>query len=509
MRKHHLIWKVAIAWVVCAVSQPSHVRAAERFETGLAFASDEDYEKLPKRPKFRAFLPERYELTDFFPPPGRQGLQGSCTAWAVAYGARSFYQGASLGRKLDRSQAFSPAYVYNQTKLSANHCNSGSSLIAALQVLSRQGVARIAEFPYAEERCDQLPTPAHRASAAPNAIKGFSAIRRGDIDGVKGALIKGNPVIVGMMTSDSFHRLRGPGIFSDETDQTDGGHAMVIVGYDDKRGAFKLLNSWGELWGDRGYGWVSYSSMRRRGREYYVMDVAHQTPTPAPVVQASKVTSTKPTQASISAAVREALSSLQCAKAQWSVNLAGEVSVRGFAGSPERYIEVQREIEKIDGVSKVNFQMTSAPWPQCEALITLAPTALDDGSVKITMPGRTGREIKGGEQIAFDVQLPSREGYVYVHYLQTGGGAVPLVLGASYVPGQVLKLGQSDQRLYVGPPFGDEMLVVIASPIPIEFSQASDDRGYLSAVRERLLKMPERERSLVRAGTYALKTISP
>ena len=496
---------------MCALGVGYPVSADERFETGLSFASDEDYEELQKLPKFRAFLPERYELPDFFPPPGRQGLQGSCTAWAIAYGARSFYQGASLGRKLDRSQAFSPAYVYNQTKLSANHCKAGSSLIAALRVISREGVVRLSEFPYTEERCDQLPTPEQRASAAPNAIKGFSAIRRGDIDGVKGALSRGNPVIVGMMTSDGFHRLRGPAIFSDETDRTDGGHAMVVVGYDDKKGAFKLLNSWGELWGDGGYGWVSYTTMRQRGREYYVMDVPTQIPAPSPqpLSPVPAVSTPKPTQASISAAVREALSSLQCAKAQWSVNLAGEVSVRGFAGSPERHQDVQREIEKIDGVSKVNFQMTSAPWPQCEALITLAPTALDDGSVKITMPGRTGREIKGGEQIAFDVQLPSREGYVYVHYLQTGGGAVPLVLGASYAPGQVLKLGQSDQRFYVGPPFGDEMLVVIASPIPIEFSQASDDRGYLSAVRERLLKMPERERSLVRAGTYAIKTVSP
>ncbi len=59
------------------------------------------------------------------------------------------------------------------------------------------------------------------------------------------------------MTNHGFHRLRGLAIFSDETEATDGGHAMVIVGYDDKQGAFKLLNSWGEVWGDQGYGWVS------------------------------------------------------------------------------------------------------------------------------------------------------------------------------------------------------------------------------------------------------------
>ena len=51
--------------------------AEGRFETGLTFASEDEYEAIPKNPKFRAFLPERFELPDFFPPPGRQGLQGS------------------------------------------------------------------------------------------------------------------------------------------------------------------------------------------------------------------------------------------------------------------------------------------------------------------------------------------------------------------------------------------------------------------------------------------------
>ena len=36
------------------------------------------------------------------------------------------------------------------------------------------------------------------------------------------------------------------------------GHAVLIVGYDDEKDAFKIVNSWGSDWGDEGYGWVSY-----------------------------------------------------------------------------------------------------------------------------------------------------------------------------------------------------------------------------------------------------------
>lgn len=37
-----------------------------------------------------------------------------------------------------------------------------------------------------------------------------------------------------------------------------GGHAMLIVGFDDTKKAFKVQNSWGTGWGDKGYIWVSY-----------------------------------------------------------------------------------------------------------------------------------------------------------------------------------------------------------------------------------------------------------
>jgi C1A family cysteine protease len=51
-----------------------------------------------------------------------------------------------------------------------------------------------------------------------------------------------------------------------------GGHAIVAVGFDDKKkiknhrqggkqttGAFLIRNSWGKEWGDEGYGWLPYA----------------------------------------------------------------------------------------------------------------------------------------------------------------------------------------------------------------------------------------------------------
>jgi C1A family cysteine protease len=37
-----------------------------------------------------------------------------------------------------------------------------------------------------------------------------------------------------------------------------GGHAIMAVGYNDKTKMFKIRNSWGSGWGDKGYFYMPY-----------------------------------------------------------------------------------------------------------------------------------------------------------------------------------------------------------------------------------------------------------
>jgi hypothetical protein len=57
-----------------------------------------------------------------------------------------------------------------------------------------------------------------------------------------------------------------------------GNHAMVIVGYDDSRRAYKVLNSWGTTWGTDGYGWINYNTLKTRLIEgYTAQDISNST----------------------------------------------------------------------------------------------------------------------------------------------------------------------------------------------------------------------------------------
>jgi len=53
-----------------------------------------------------------------------------------------------------------------------------------------------------------------------------------------------------------------------------GGHAMCVIGYDDRveGGAFQIMNSWGPEWGQNGIGYVRYGDFKEFVREAYGLD---------------------------------------------------------------------------------------------------------------------------------------------------------------------------------------------------------------------------------------------
>jgi C1A family cysteine protease len=84
-------------------------------------------------------------------------------------------------------------------------------------------------------------------------------------------LARGVPVIFSMRVGTKMRGQRGDAVIDgDEGDI--GGHAMIAVGYDNARQAFRIQNSWGRHWGDGGYGWFSYEFWKRSARVAYVID---------------------------------------------------------------------------------------------------------------------------------------------------------------------------------------------------------------------------------------------
>jgi hypothetical protein len=169
----------------------------------------------------------------------------------------------------------------------------------AFDLLVRQGAAPWSVMPYTDKDYTTQPTAAQRSAASKYKLASYRRIPPGDIETIKAELAAGRPVVFGMGIDDNFYQLKNS-VYDQKGGKTYGGHAMALVGYDDgkssprgHRGAFKIINSWGTGWGDKGYGWISYrqwTSEQPWALVGYPVDTPTQTqttttttnPTPAP-----------------------------------------------------------------------------------------------------------------------------------------------------------------------------------------------------------------------------------
>ena len=224
-------------------------------------------------------LPEAVSLLRFAPDRKNQGEQGSCVAWSSVYAARSIIEAASTGED-PNSTAFSPAFVYNQIGLEG--CE-GSYIQRAMEFMTKKGVVPYDEFPYTDQDCSRQPTSSQWNDAAQNKMHGFTRLTESDdvngisIRAIKEHLAKDAPVVIGMMVGGSFmQEMYGKEVWTptseDHSQMGFGGHAMCVIGYDDRKQAFQLMNSWGTDWGTNGVAWVRYADFKEFVREAYGID---------------------------------------------------------------------------------------------------------------------------------------------------------------------------------------------------------------------------------------------
>jgi C1A family cysteine protease len=226
-------------------------------------------------------LPEAVSLLRYAPNRGNQGEQGSCVAWSSAYAAQTIAIASSTGQD-PNTIAFSPSYLYNQIRLEG--CQ-GSYIQRAMETMQKNGGLPLSQYPYTDQDCEREPSSSNMQQGRQNAIHGFTRITNGDnvneisVRGIKEHLNKNAPVAIGMMVGQSFMQdMMGKELWRpqgmDASQMGMGGHAMCVVGYDDRKfgGSFQIMNSWGPEWGNNGVAWVRYGDFKNYVREAYGID---------------------------------------------------------------------------------------------------------------------------------------------------------------------------------------------------------------------------------------------
>jgi C1A family cysteine protease len=209
----------------------------------------------------RQALPSQVDLRNHyqFPPVYDQGQLGSCTANAIA-GALQFDE-----LKQKEAGSFQPSRLfiyYNERVIEKTaSSDSGARIRDGIKSVGSTGYCPETEWPYDISKfADQPPAACYQDAKKYKAINYQRVIHL--VSQMKGCLAAGNPFVAGFSVYES---IRSP-----QVDQTGdiplpklgeallGGHAILIIGYDDARQVFVLRNSWGTDWGRSGYGTLPY-----------------------------------------------------------------------------------------------------------------------------------------------------------------------------------------------------------------------------------------------------------
>jgi hypothetical protein len=247
--------------------------ASTTFARGLTFADLGTYGAITyavQSAQFTAQLPDYFDLSDeemladygfgkVLPNVGDQGRQGSCVAWGVGYVAASLFNATGVASPADLY-----AKVIRREANLGNYCGNGTLIQDALDVLVIEGVANMSEVPYSDTFCS---VPSQKSTVL---MSSYYRIDVRDMNTIKLALNSFRALPIGMMVYPGFENARANEVYTESFSSCAlGGHCVAIVGYDDTRKAFRLMNSWGTGWGDGGFLWMSYATFQRLVTEVY------------------------------------------------------------------------------------------------------------------------------------------------------------------------------------------------------------------------------------------------
>ncbi len=227
-------------------------------------------------------LSKKTDNREWCSPVKNQGNIGACTAFA-AVGMYEYFQYKAFGKYIDGSELFIYKAERNMLKWTGD---TGAYLRTAMGALALFGVPPSNHYPYDTDKYEDEP-PAFIYSYGQN----FQALTYYRLDplGTSGAdtlaaikkqVAAGLPIMMGFTCYTSLYHSKtsksGEIPYPSTNESVEGGHAVMIVGYDDnnvvvnpldnsrKKGVLIIKNSWGDEWGDDGYGYIPYEYVKQQ-----------------------------------------------------------------------------------------------------------------------------------------------------------------------------------------------------------------------------------------------------
>ena len=200
-------------------------------------------------------------------PVRNQARCGSCVAFAAvgAFEAQYNIAAGTPGFDVDFSEQDLFARI--------GACAQGSTPDAAVEAMQSDGIPDEACSPYVSGRMGEDQSTSSSCSDVASRAVRINGAQSVAAEDVKAALQKG-PLMTTMTVYEDFMFYTG-GVYRHVTGDSVGGHAIVIIGYDDAAQAFIVRNSWGREWGEGGYFRIAYDDESGLGFNNYGLSVVN------------------------------------------------------------------------------------------------------------------------------------------------------------------------------------------------------------------------------------------
>lgn len=194
------------------------------------------------------------------PPVYDQGQLGSCTANALS-GAFEF------NCKKENLNVFMPSrlFLYFNERVLNNtvSSDSGAHIREGIKSLNNSGICPEKEWPYDASKFAVKPPQKCYTVALKATVKTYQRLTHTNLAQLQSCLAEGYPFVFGFTVYESFESqlVAKTGIMAmpKPKEKVIRGHAAMAVGYDDKKKAVIVRNSWGPKWGLKGYFYMPYS----------------------------------------------------------------------------------------------------------------------------------------------------------------------------------------------------------------------------------------------------------
>ena len=201
--------------------------------------------------KYKGTLPVSVDWRSKCPPIYNQETLGSCTSNAII-GCVQYTDPTFYGSRLFH-------YYNERIKDGTVNIDAGSTISRGIEILKNMGVCSENLWPYDIDKYKERPTDECYQKALLH--KAISSDRVEHTEhSIKSCLADGYLIAFGVDVYESFQNAKKGNIPYPEvkTEKLLGGHAIVLVGYDDEKQYYIFRNSWGTSWGEKGYGYIPY-----------------------------------------------------------------------------------------------------------------------------------------------------------------------------------------------------------------------------------------------------------